>query len=278
MAKPLFPVETQVMEFPRGESVSFDAQAFDDAVAAHGPVFVHWQAMPDPIGLQSKFDSRRPDGVNNTNAFNGWYYVKVGELQAILSGSTKEAKASTGGIVDSGIAQLTPSTRYLCKPTDNPRRVYLTPNDRFYLKDESIVVPRGELIEASIGGIDKTAFPCEEVLAIVDADGTQYHPQDYTVINGMIQWNDGRPRPSYNVEAGRGKVYSVKYLLKPFFSVHRLIHELRLMQVIDPGTGERRMIQANQSAIVQREYLFQNKVVDASAQDTTGAIPQPTEQ
>ena len=50
------------------------------------------------------------------------------------------------------------------------------------------------------------------------------------------------------------------------------------MQVIDPGTGERRMIQANQSAIVQREYLFQNKVVDASAQDTTGAIPQPTEQ
>jgi hypothetical protein len=275
MAKPQFPIEVQQMEFPRGESVSFDVQAFDDAVAAHGPTFVHWQAMPDPIGLQGKFDSRRPDGVNNTNSFNGWYYVKMGELQAVLSGSTKEAKASAGGIVDAGIAQITPSTRYLCSSIEIPRRVYLSPFDRFYLKDESIVVPRGELVEASITGIDKTAFPCEQVLAIVDADGIEYGPQDYTIVSGMIKWNSHRP--SYNVEVGKGKVYSVKYLLKPFFYVHRLVHELRLMQIIDPGTGERKVVQANQSAIVQREYLFQNKVVDATAQDTAGAIPAPTE-
>lgn len=259
-------------EFPRGESVAFDSQAWDDAVAAHGLTFVHWQAMPDPIGLQSKYDSRKPDAVNNTNVFNGFYYVKMGDVQAIMAGNTKEAKATSGGIVDSGIAQFTPATRYLCEQNEEPKRVYLSPYDRFYLKDEGIFVPRGELVEASITGVDKTSFPIEQVLNIVDADGIVYNSNCYSINNGAICWKDSRP--SFNVEINKGKVYSIKYLLRPFFYVHRMIHELRLMQIVDEMTGEHKLIPVNQSCIVQREYLFQNKQVDPSSQDPA-AIPSP---
>jgi hypothetical protein len=265
--------ETQQMEFPRGESVAFDAEAWDDAVDAHGLTFVHWQAMPDPIGLQGKNDVRRPDGVNNANSFNGFYYVKQGLVKAIMSSNTKEAKASTGGIVDSGVAQFTPATRYLCNVTEEARRVYLSPYDRFYLKDEDIFVPRGELIEASINGLDRTAFPAEKVLNIIDADGISYDSNCYTIINGMISWGDNRP--TFNVEANKGKVYSIKYLFRPFFYVHRLIHELRLQQVIDETTGEQRLIPVNQSCIVQREYMFHNKQLDSTAQDQEAAVQRP---
>jgi hypothetical protein len=268
--------EIQQSEFSRGESVAFDALAWDDAVAAHGLTFVHWQAMPDPIGLQSKTDSRRPDAVNNVNAFNGFYYVKMGELQAIMTGNTKEVKASTGGIVDSGVAQFTPSTRYLCSAVEEPKRVYLSPFDRFYLKDEDIFVPRGELIEASLNGVDKTAFPVEKVLAIVDADGIAYDSNCYTINNGSIWWNTDT-KPTFNTEANRGKVYSIKYLFRPFFYVHRLIHELRLMQTVDEMTGEHKLIPVNQSCIVQREYMYHNKNVDPSSENQEGAIQPPQE-
>jgi hypothetical protein len=266
-------MDIQQQEIPRGESVAFDAQAWDDAVSAHGLTFIHWQAMPDPIGLQSKYDSRKPDAVNNPNVFNGFYYVKMGELQAIMSGNTKETKATAGGIVDSGIAQFTPATRYLCFKNEIPQRVYLSPYDRFYLKDEDIFVPRGELIEASITGVDRATFPVEKVINIVDADGISYDSSCYTIDKGLIHWKD--KRPSFNVEVNKGKVYSIKYLLRPFFYVHRLIHELRLMQILDEMTGDHKLIPVNQSCIVQREYMFQNKQVDPSNPNQEGAIPAP---
>jgi hypothetical protein len=262
---------SEAMIFPRDESIAFDNLAFDEAIRAHGPVFIHWQAMPDPLGLLSKFDSRRPDAVNNNKAFNGWYYVKRGSVAAALTGSSKEAKATNGGMIDAGTAQFTPATTYL----NCDSRVYLSPNDRLYLEEESILVPRGELVEASMDGLDTLSFPAEQILAIVDADGVEYGPESYDIVQGKIQWRVSSPRPSFNIEENKGKVYSIKYLLRPFYYVGRLLHELRVIQFVD-DLGSRKMAQVNQSAIVHREYLFQNKSKDESDPNQVGATERPS--
>lgn len=263
------PTEINSIDLPN-ESVAFDAEAFNEAIASHGAVFVHWQAIPDPLGLQGKFDARRPDGVNNTKAFNGHYYIKRGCLQAIITGANKEVKSHLGGQVDAGVASITVHTNYL----NSDKKVYLTPYDRFYLEDEGILVPRGELVEASMDGLDRLQWPACEVIAIVDADGIEYTPDDYQIVGGYIQWVGNRP--TFNVEANKGKVYSIKYLYKPFYYVERLLHELRLVQGED-AYGTRKLIRANQSAIVYREYVYQNKSLDAESPDQKGAIEQPTE-
>ena len=276
MGKPGVGTDIQAMEF-NNSSVAFDPAGFNTLVLAQGVTLVHWQAMPDPIGLLDKFDNRRPDATYNNNVFNGYYYKKMGVLNGIMSNNTKEAKTSAGGVVDAGTAQLTAHTHYLTddKLNISDKRVYLTPMDRLYLDESTILVPRGELVEASITGVDTLNFPCEQVLNIVDSDGIEYNSECYQITNGLIKWVGNRP--TFNIEANKGKVYSIKYLLKPFYYIDRMIHELRVTQAEDEVTGKRNLVQINQSCIVHREYIYQTKAKAPEDQDQKGSVPRPTE-
>ena len=40
-------------------SVSFDPDAFDDALRAQGVQYVHWRAMRCPVGLTDRYSERR---------------------------------------------------------------------------------------------------------------------------------------------------------------------------------------------------------------------------
>lgn len=267
--------DMQAMDFTN-QSVAFDVEAFNTAIIAHGVTLVHWQAMPNPVGLIDKYDNRRPNLTNNNNVFNGFYYKKVGALKATISNNTKEAKASTGGLVDAGVAQLTAHTFYLDDNGDiSNKRVYLSPFDRFYLDQTDILAPRGELVEASITGTDTLNFPVEQVLSIVDADGIEYTSDCYQIIDGTIKW--GNKRPSFDIEVNKGKIYSIKYLLRPFYYVDRLLHEIRLAQVEDPYTGDRKFVPINQSCIINREYIFQNKSKNPEDPNQKDAISSPRE-
>jgi hypothetical protein len=185
-----------------------------------------------------------------------------------MSGATKEVKASSGGITDSGIAQITPACFYLSENCYEQRRVYLAPYDRLYLAQEDILTTRSELVQSSIGGVDSLKFPAINVLLLIDSEGNQYENSSFDVLGGKIHWKEGQPRPQFNTEENKGAVYSIKYEMRPYFYVQRLVHDLRVVQALD-ANGDRMIKQAQQSAIIAREYL-----IDTLQPVAPGQLPQ----
>jgi hypothetical protein len=248
----------QPIEFPTATSVTFDLQGFLDGIRAHGLRFIHFRAMRDPSGIVDKYDSRKPN-PQNPRAINGMHYSRGGLVTALCLGNTKETKASDAGVVDSSTAQFTPLLHY----EDTNKRVFLAPYDRLILDDEAALVSRHELVESSPTGIDRPKFPAVEILDCVDARGVAYHQnEDFDLTqDGLIIWKDRRP--GQDVDSGKGVVYSIRYVYRPCWYVVRLIHEIRAIQQEDYMTGKRYMAQAPQSALVQREYVFESEAADS---------------
>jgi hypothetical protein len=258
MASPGLGERIQPIQFPTATSVTFDLDAFEDAIKAHGLRFVHWRSMRNPVGLVEKHDARRPN-PDTPNAINGMVYTKAGTVKALCLGNTKETKASDAGLVDSSTAQFTPLITYL----DTDKRVFLAPYDRLMLEEESVLVTRHELIEASPIGIDRPKFPVAEVLDCLDSKGIEYHQsEDFDIgLNGQIIWKDRRP--GQEVDTGKGCVYAIRYVYRPCWYVVRLIHEIRMVQQENFVTGIITMRQAPQSALVNREYCFESEAADS---------------
>jgi hypothetical protein len=249
----------QSIEFPVPASVSFDLNAFNAAIKAHGLRFVHYRAMRNPIGMIDKYDSRRPNPDAKT-AVNGMLYTKAGTVTALCIGNTKETKASDAGMVDSSTAQFTPLALY----EDTKKRVFLAPFDRLFLEEESVLVSRQELVEASPTGIDRPKFPAIEILDCVDSRGNRYTQcVDFDITSdGLISWGDRRP--GQEIDTAKGVVYSIRYCYRPHWYVARLIHEIRMaQQQLDYVKGTKTMVQAPQSALIQREFVFESEAADS---------------
>jgi hypothetical protein len=246
------------IRFPTATSVAFDLQAFNDGIAAHGLLFIHLRAMRDPVGLIDKFDARRPN-PSSKEALNGCIHTRAGIVRALCLGNTKETKASDAGLTDSAQAQFTPLSQY----EDTGKRVFLAPYDRLLLQEESVLVTRHELIEASPTGIDRPKFPAVEILDCIDANSIRYHQgTDFEITqDGLIVWKDRRP--GQDVSSGKGIVFGIRYVYRPFWIVARMIHEIRMVQCDNFLTGERTMVQAPQSALIYREFYFESEAADS---------------
>lgn len=236
------------------DSVAFDLSSFSDLIRAHGLHFTHFRAVPDPSGLATRYDARRPD-PGLAEASNGMVYIAAGCFQALLIGNTKDARTENPmGTLDSGVAQLTPEKYYQADPAmgivESACEVFLAPFDRLELKDDGILVVQSQLVEASPTGTDRLQFPAVRVQDLVDSRGRRWKSGDFSVVNGAIVWGPRRPEP---LDSGKA-VYSVRYLYKPAWYVDRLLHELRVVQTEAP-TGARQMARAPQTAIVKREYI-----------------------
>jgi hypothetical protein len=262
--------QTQAIQFPAPASVAFDLDGFLDAIRAHGLRFKHYRAMRDPVGLIDKYDSIRPN-ESSPKATNGMYYTLAGTVTALCLGNTKETKAFDNGLVDSSTAQFTPLSEY---EEDTHKRVFLAPYDKLYLEEESVLVSRQELVEASPTGIDRPKFPAVEILDCVDSRGNVYSQcQDFTVSpQGLMVW--GNRRPGAEVDSGKGVVFAIRYVYRPHWYVFRLIHEIRMIQQEDFVSGKRTVIQAPQSALVQREFFFESEASDSG---TRAAEPAPAD-
>jgi hypothetical protein len=248
----------QSIQFPAAVSVTFDLEAFNEAIAAHGLKFVHYRAMRNPVGLIDKYDARRPNPDIPTS-INGMYHTRAGVVAALCLGNTKETKASDAGIVDSSTAQFTPLSYY----EDTGKRVFLSTYDRLMLEEESVLVTRHELMEASPTGVDRPKFPAVEVLDCVDSKNIRYNQCDDFEItqDGLIAWRDRRP--GQEVDTGKGVVYAIRYVYRPYWIVARMIHEIRMVQQEDFMTGKRTVVQAPQSALIHREYYFESEAADS---------------
>jgi hypothetical protein len=258
MQAPGLKPSVNTIKFPTATSVAFDLDAFNDGIRAHGLLFEHWRAMRDPVGLIDKYDARRPN-PGSKEALNGCLHTKAGIVRALCLGNTKEVKASDAGMVDSSQAQFTPLSEY----EDTGKRVFLAPYDRLLLKEESVLVTRHELIEASPTGIDRPKFPAVEILDCIDAHGIRYSQcTDFEVTaDGLIVWKDRRP--GQEIDTGKGVVFGIRYVYRPFWIVARMIHEIRMIQVDNFMTGERTMAQAPQSALIYREFYFESEAADS---------------
>ena len=62
-------------QFPGGEAITLDADAFDDLINSQGAMFEHWSAMRCPVGMVDKHDTMRRPHEHHENCSNGFIYT-----------------------------------------------------------------------------------------------------------------------------------------------------------------------------------------------------------
>lgn len=245
-------------------SVSFDADAFDDALRNHGVKYVHWRAMRCPVGLTDRYSERRVH-EDHAGCSNGNIYTKAGIVTGVFVGNDSKWNASDPGLRDGSTSQATVPRTY-----DDPEgvEVQVAPYDRFYLLNESILVPHSQFVEASATGRDKLTFPAVSVDDLIDASGRRYGGDDFEISpEGQIVWKRGAP--GLDAALGKGVIYSIRYNYRPFYVVDRLVHQIRVAQV--ETALERTAIRMPQSFILQRENV-------AEREDSDDQAPNPNSQ
>lgn len=239
-------------------SVSFDPDAFDDALRSQGAQYVHFRALRCPVGLTDKYSERRVH-EDHAGCSNGFVYTKAGVVTGILTGNDSKWNNSDPGMLDGSTFQATIPRTYDDCPD---KECQVAPYDRFYLLDEAILVPHSQLVEAHVTGKDKLSFPVVAVDDVIDANGKRYGGDDFQISpEGQIVWVGARP--GYDAQLDRGVIYSIRYTYRPFYVVDRLIHQIRIAQVETPL--ERKTIRMPQSFVLMREYVGEREEKDDQA-------------
>lgn len=249
-------------------AVSFDVDAFDQALRSQGVTFIHWRAMRCPVGMIDEHDTRRVH-EDHSGCSNGFLYTKAGEITCLFSGNSTQTSFGETGMMDGSTVSVTLPRHY-----DNSNEpVYIAPFDRLYLSEEAIIVPDWQLVRHDPTGRDKLNFLAVAVQDLVDARGVRYSPPDFEVRQGRINWLGNRP--GVDPETGRGVIYAIRYLYRPYWYVKHLIHEVRVSQAENPYTGVREINRMPQAITLQREYVFEKNERDAQAQDQDRQVKPP---
>jgi hypothetical protein len=249
--------------------VSFDADKFDFLIKTHGVRLVHQRALPDPRGMASRGDNRDVMNLRPRNS-DGYIYKNSGHVYAWFHNNTKDTKAEDMGNLSFASVYLT-VTRYY---EDSLEPVILQAWDRFYLADIEMYVSCMQYMEASSTGIDRLQFPALKVVDLVDANGEEYtQDKDFVITSeGWLKWTTQR-RPGYNPTIGRETVYAVRYLYTPFFIVDKILHEIRVTNVTDPLTYERKLERMPFEVLALRENIFMDKNRNDPARPLQGDDP-----
>jgi len=248
-----------VLDLPNNSSVGFDASAFDEAIRAHGVEFIHEKGIVDPVGLVDQTDIRRP-GPEASRSSGGRIYLVAGCFTGLFTGSSKELRAAEQGMTDSATASLTPPRFY----DDDPLKpIRLHPTDRITLKESSVLVPHVQLVTAHATGRDRLRYFAVEVEYLVDSVESSYEPGvDFRLCDGRVEWGARRPTG----------VYSIRYLYRPCWYVDRLMHEVRVAQVVGLD-GTRHTVQMPQTALIRREYVYRSESPDTQARPDGDTSP-----
>lgn len=261
MAKSI-PQNPSELIFPRGQAVSFDPLAFDDAVRSQGIEFVHWRAMRCPVGLIDQYDTRRPHD-DHSGCSNGFLYTRAGKFTALFIGNAMNENQQDLGWLDGSTVQVTLPRYY---DGDSQVPVQVAPFDRLYLSEEAVTVPHWQLVEAHASGFDKLSRPAVAVTDLVDNQNQRYGPGDFELVNGQVHWLSQK-QPGQDADVGRGRIYSIRYTYRPYWYVNRVVHEVRVAQVDNPVTGERVAMRMPQAVWLQREYVAEKEEKDEQAPD-----------
>lgn len=254
-------------------TTTFTVDAFDDFIRSQSLLFIHYRATRCPIGLIDKDDQRRPH-EHHENCSNGFIYTLAGEINAAFANNNKkDTLMDIGRMNGSSAVIVLPRFYEKSSLSESDRPILVAPFDRLYLKEDVIEVVHWQLNQYHVTGNDRLHFPVKTVIDLIDSRGNRYIQGDFSVGQGNIVWGD--TNPGIDPETNKGRVYSIRYTYRPFFYIKELLHEVRLSQVEDEFSGERKVVRMPQSALIQREYAFQNEQNDPDAPESPRQQPGP---
>lgn len=249
--------------FPQ-QALSFDPDAFDVAVESQGVELVHFRAMRCPVGMVDRYDSRRPCD-DHQGCSNGFIYTFAGTVQGLFTSVTGSRDPNDIGMLDGSTVQVTTPRFYDDGETELGKEIYVVPFDRFYLKEDQVLVEHWQLVEHHVTGKDKLSFPVVDVVDLVDAKGKRYtQGVEYDVVGGQIVWSDSLG-PGFDVDANKGVIYTIRYRMRPFWYVSRVNHQVRVGQI--ETIEERKLIRFPQSFTLVREQVFEKQDNDKESID-----------
>jgi hypothetical protein len=242
--------------------VSFDMKKIDSMATSHGVDFVHYKAIPSPLGKKDRGDYRRSDGVDTITS-NGHIYKCAGSFTATMIDNTSQERDSHAGQIEASEARIILPRFYNVQgDVANGARIYMAPGDRVYIADKNAdahVSTRHEMDYEE--GIDNVAiYPiCALELPIIDSLNREYaEGVDFLITDkGDIRWIAGGKNPGIDPDTGKGRVYSIRYLYTAYWYIVSLPKEVRITNVTTGQVrGPERM---PYHAVVQREYLYHNQ-------------------
>lgn len=249
---------------PMGElpQLSFNLEKNDNFINSLGVDFVHYKAVPSPIGLKDRGDYRRPDALDTISS-NGMLYIKAGCFTAAMVDNSKKNSYSDGGLIDPSTSRLI-LPRFYNKGEDqsNGERIYMVPGDRVYIadKDADDLVSNYQRMEYNVNGrIDIPMFPIKKIEFIQDSRGIIYNEgYDFKInCDGNIEWLEGGNRPGVDPETKQGRVYSIRYQYKAHWYVVDIPKEVRLTNITKDGVRAPERMPYH--VVIQREYIYRNK-------------------
>jgi hypothetical protein len=251
------------------EALSFDVEAFDQALRSQGVTFIHFRAMRCPVGMIDEFDIRRPH-EDHSGCSNGFIYTKAGEITCLFTGNNTQSQIAEVGIMDGSTVSVTLPRFY-----DNSETpLYIAPFDRLYLNEEKIVVPNWQLFRTN-GVKDKLNFLAATVQDLMDSQGKTYlSGRDFHVEAGQVAWEPSKA-PGFDPESGKGLICSIRYTYRPYWYVKHLVHEVRVSQAENIYTGTREINRMPQAVVLQREYVFEKNDRDDAAPDKARQVKPP---
>jgi hypothetical protein len=231
-------------------TVNWDADAFDVLIRSQGAKLVHWRGMPCPVGMSDRYDVRRTFH-DHSGCSNGHIYTKAGEVTCLMLSAGNKMDQHDTGLMAGGTVNVTAPYAY---DDNNDTIVDVMPFDRFYLQEESILVPHTQRVEHHVTLHDRLDFPCVSVVDIIDSKGMKHGPEEYTIEGGQLVWKQSI---GYDLVAHKGTIYSIRFMYRPYWYVKNLQHQVRIAQVETPdGREVRRFPQQWQ---MTREYVFEKE-------------------
>src|SRR5579863_3306138 len=200
---------------------SFDLRALDVFSAGLGVEYMHYKAMPSPIGKKDKGDYRRSDGVDTVTS-NGLIYKCAGRFSATMTDNSHDDKRGDSGILDFSEARLVMPRFYNKNGLADGDRIYLLPGDRIYVADPTtdVRVSNAQQMsyEAGVDNIPMFPIVCLE-MPITDSRNFEYiEGSDYCISkDGNIQWMAGGNNTGIDPDTGKGRVYSIRYLYRAYW-------------------------------------------------------------
>lgn len=240
--------------------VSFDLNRQDHFVTSLAVDFVHYKAVPSPIGLKDRGDYRRSDGLDTISS-NGMIYVKAGCFSAAMVDASNSQKRSEGGILDYSTSRLIlPRFYNKAEGQSNGERIYLAPGDRVYISDPAadVLVSNYQRMDYENDQDNRPMFPIEKMEFIEDSRGIVYKEgKDFCITKeGNIRWISGGENPGIDPDTKKGRIYSIRYLYRAFWYIVALPKEVRVTNVTKGDTRSPERMAYH--AVVQREYIYQN--------------------
>lgn len=251
------------MEFPRGEAITLDVAAFDEAINNYGVEFVHWRAMSCPQGVTNKDDTTRNTHHDHRDCTNGYLYRRAGVLKMLFTGNGESRQFQDMGAYDGSTAQASARRFY---DSDTKDFAYLSYGDRLYLREPTLLWPHWQYVQHDISGKDRLRYPAVKVEHLIDNDMREYHEGvDFKVQDGAIVWMEGRSPgidpDSGNSDDARGRVYTAWYLFTPYWYVDHIGKAMRFVQAEDE-TGQRLATRMPMEVTLVRETQFEDRQKD----------------